>query len=65
MGRITAFGGPERRRHWSLEERRRLLEEATERVNGNYQPPCQGDLVLIHTTHESRGTRTAYEARVD
>lgn len=28
MGRITVFGGPERRRHWSLEERRRILEEA-------------------------------------
>ena len=28
MGRITVFGGPERRRRWSNEERRRILEEA-------------------------------------
>lgn len=28
MGRITVFGGPERRRRWSVEERRRILEEA-------------------------------------
>ena len=28
MGRITVFGGPERRRRWSTEEQRRILEEA-------------------------------------
>lgn len=28
MGRITVFGGPERRRRWSVEEQRRILEEA-------------------------------------
>lgn len=28
MGRITVFGGAERRRRWSAEERRRILEEA-------------------------------------
>ena len=28
MGQITVFGGPERRRRWSTEERRRILEEA-------------------------------------
>lgn len=28
MGRITVFGGPERRRRWSAEEQRRILEEA-------------------------------------
>jgi transposase len=28
VGRITVFGGPERRRRWSAEERRRILEEA-------------------------------------
>ena len=29
---------------------------------GNYPPPCQGLRSVIHTTHESRGTRAAYEA---
>lgn len=28
MGRITVFGGLERRRRWSTEEQRRILEEA-------------------------------------
>lgn len=28
MGRVTVFGGPERRRRWSTEEQRRILEEA-------------------------------------
>ncbi len=28
----------------------------------NYPPPCQGGLSVIHTTDESEGTRTAYEA---
>ena len=28
----------------------------------NYPPPCQGRRSVIHTAHESRGTRTAYEA---
>lgn len=28
MGRITVFGGPERRRRWSTEEQQRILEEA-------------------------------------
>lgn len=28
MGRITVFGGRERRRRWSTEEQRRILEEA-------------------------------------
>jgi len=28
VGQITVFGGPERRRRWSTEERRRILEEA-------------------------------------
>jgi transposase len=28
VGRITVFGGPERRRRWSTEEQQRILEEA-------------------------------------
>lgn len=28
MGGMTVFGGPERRRRWSAEERRQILEEA-------------------------------------
>lgn len=28
MGRITVFGGPERRRRWSAEEQQRILEDA-------------------------------------
>ena len=30
--------------------------------SSNYPPPCQGQPGVIHPVHESRGTRTAYEA---
>jgi len=29
---------------------------------GNFSPPCQACAGVIHTVHESRGTRAAYEA---